>query len=79
MHGLWPGRSAISNGTPFIPISGVPFVWGEVSAVLRKPFKLNELGVVVERCLARAENAPRCSVTAPEHRRDRELRPASPR
>jgi hypothetical protein len=28
MHGLWPGRSAISNGTPFIPISGVPFVMG---------------------------------------------------
>jgi DNA-binding response OmpR family regulator len=59
MHGLRLGRKAISTGTPFVLISGMPVIieMGEVGAVLHKPFKLAELSGVVERCLARGKRS----------------------
>lgn len=60
MHGLRLGRKARSLDKPFILMSGMPVVveMGEAGSVLRKPFKLDELGRIVERALARQRRAP---------------------
>jgi DNA-binding response OmpR family regulator len=61
MHGLKLGRKAMSLDKPFILMSGMPVVveMGELGSVLQKPFKLAELGRIVERSLRRGRRGSR--------------------